>query len=540
MSLSRNLQLLCVASAFGLGACPIPLPEVDGEYACATGADCVEPYVCDLVTLKCALPGVVQEDAGRVVIVDAGPGEDAGLVDGGTDAGVPDAGVDAGPLDSGADAGLPDAGLPDAGLDGGIGDAGLTDAGLTDAGVIDAGVIDAGLVDAGLVDAGPGDAGPGDAGFDGGVGDAGPGPCLYSCVDPLVCDANAARCVEPLCGNGRVDVGEECDDGDRAAGDGCDGACAVEPSWSCFGEPSVCAPPGSAVLHADGNNLDVQEAIAAVAPGQATWIFVGADYGSLGGGSCGGGDEQLVIDGKIVYLVGDGSTFISPSSNAAGIHILGNAYVEIHGFEISNRCNATDVIHVESATLVVEDSEVHGQGVGVRATNDATVTLRRNRIHHNTDVGLFLDTSRYRVESCFIYRNGISDRTTPGVSLQRAPANASFFFRFNTVVLNRSTGSAGVYCNDNNTPLHACIVRGNGMRDINSDKCQPTSSSIGGLGDPLDVNPRFVDLMNDDFHLAADSPLIDQVPAGGPLRDIDYDARPWLGAYDVGADEVPE
>jgi cysteine-rich repeat protein len=36
--------------------------------------------------------------------------------------------------------------------------------------------------------------------------------------------------VESLCGNGRRDAGEECDDGDVVSGDGCDASCAIEPA----------------------------------------------------------------------------------------------------------------------------------------------------------------------------------------------------------------------------------------------------------------------------------------------------------------------
>jgi cysteine-rich repeat protein len=45
------------------------------------------------------------------------------------------------------------------------------------------------------------------------------------------------------CGNGLVEPGEECDDGNLAANDGCDGACRTEVCYVCEGSPSVCGPP---------------------------------------------------------------------------------------------------------------------------------------------------------------------------------------------------------------------------------------------------------------------------------------------------------
>ena len=44
----------------------------------------------------------------------------------------------------------------------------------------------------------------------------------------------------PACGDGFLDVGEACDDGGVAGGDGCSAGCAVEPGWTCTGEPSTC------------------------------------------------------------------------------------------------------------------------------------------------------------------------------------------------------------------------------------------------------------------------------------------------------------
>lgn len=51
------------------------------------------------------------------------------------------------------------------------------------------------------------------------------------------------------CGDGMIGPGEGCDDGDSAGGDGCSALCAVEPGYSCDGEPSTCTPiPGISCL----------------------------------------------------------------------------------------------------------------------------------------------------------------------------------------------------------------------------------------------------------------------------------------------------
>ncbi len=54
--------------------------------------------------------------------------------------------------------------------------------------------------------------------------------------------AESIACTVPaVCGDGVVEGTEACDDGDTAAGDGCDGACDVETGWECMGSPSACS-----------------------------------------------------------------------------------------------------------------------------------------------------------------------------------------------------------------------------------------------------------------------------------------------------------
>lgn len=62
-------------------------------------------------------------------------------------------------------------------------------------------------------------------------------------------DAQDSDC--QVCGNGRVDPGESCDDGNRTGGDGCSASCIKEnhaPEASCH-DASVCTDPGVCVAH---------------------------------------------------------------------------------------------------------------------------------------------------------------------------------------------------------------------------------------------------------------------------------------------------
>jgi len=46
-----------------------------------------------------------------------------------------------------------------------------------------------------------------------------------------------------LCGNSKLDTGEDCDDGNTASGDGCTSLCQTEPGWTCPTAGQQCNPP---------------------------------------------------------------------------------------------------------------------------------------------------------------------------------------------------------------------------------------------------------------------------------------------------------
>ena len=47
-------------------------------------------------------------------------------------------------------------------------------------------------------------------------------------------------CGATVCGNGIVEGGEDCDDGNTSSGDGCSLTCTIESGYFCSGSPSVC------------------------------------------------------------------------------------------------------------------------------------------------------------------------------------------------------------------------------------------------------------------------------------------------------------
>jgi cysteine-rich repeat protein len=61
----------------------------------------------------------------------------------------------------------------------------------------------------------------------------------------------------PNCGNGSIEPAETCDDGNTAAGDGCDNTCMVEGGFSCLGMPSVCAANAVVFGSCDDGSVNV-------------------------------------------------------------------------------------------------------------------------------------------------------------------------------------------------------------------------------------------------------------------------------------------
>ena len=77
-----------------------------------------------------------------------------------------------------------------------------------------------------------------------------------------ICDGNGQCITSSVCGNGIIEAGEQCDDGDTVSGDGCSATCQVEPGWTCVGEPSVCSRCGNGIIEGveqcDGTDLGGQ------------------------------------------------------------------------------------------------------------------------------------------------------------------------------------------------------------------------------------------------------------------------------------------
>jgi cysteine-rich repeat protein len=65
--------------------------------------------------------------------------------------------------------------------------------------------------------------------------------------------------VPSTCGDGTLDPGEQCDDGNTISGDECSAQCQVESCFTCVGQPSVCSPAPAGSACDDDNACTVGE-----------------------------------------------------------------------------------------------------------------------------------------------------------------------------------------------------------------------------------------------------------------------------------------
>lgn len=116
------------------------------------------------------------------------------------------------------------------------------------------------------------------------------------------------------CGNEVVEVRESCDDGNAAAGDGCDDTCNLESGYVCAGTPSVCARCGDGSIDApescdDGGRTDGDGCDADCA------LEGGWDCGSAEPSSC----APICGDGLVrgIEACDDGSTTAADGCDAS-------------------------------------------------------------------------------------------------------------------------------------------------------------------------------------------------------------------------------
>ena len=189
---------------------------------------------------------------------------------------------------------------------------------------------------------------------------------------------------------------------------------------------------------------------------------------------------------------------------------------------------------------------LESKGIGVAVMN-GDLLLYRSIVRENEGGGVRLNTSRGRLWSNIIVKNGGGNANFGGVQFSGPSADTNFWN--NTVADNEFVGeAAAVKCNSEIT-LYNSIFWGQGGTLL-SDECFPEYSFIGddsGGGEKemclIDGGePKFLGGDPFDYRLLNISPCIDKgLLEGAPdemTLDIDETARVKGEGIDIGAHEV--
>jgi fibro-slime domain-containing protein len=97
--------------------------------------------------------------------------------------------------------------------------------------------------------------------------------CSKTCTQEPTCRTASTSCTagtagttgacSTSCGNGNIEAGEQCDDGNLADGDGCSSTCTIEPGFTCKNvtknDTADCTQPGNMGTDANGNAIQCLE-----------------------------------------------------------------------------------------------------------------------------------------------------------------------------------------------------------------------------------------------------------------------------------------
>ncbi|MEJ5310564.1 MAG: S8 family serine peptidase [Anaerolineae bacterium] len=286
----------------------------------------------------------------------------------------------------------------------------------------------------------------------------------------------------------------------------------------------------------------------------------GAVFGQAGGGN------HAAVDGGALYLSGstlnaENCLFIGNEAATHGgaiaaytstlnLHANYGAVVGLTAGEHETRDAALTTAPLAPAATTcnprvelcsvfynnVADSDTNDTGLGGGIySNDSVLTVNHTKFYSNTAYygGAILQTGTNavgEVSNSLVYSNTV--RQALGAGIRRS--NGAFTVTHTTLANNiGGSGFSGVASAAYNT-----IAWGNTASGF---AVTPTIASCNiddGGNAGLNIDPRFVDAANGDFHLLGDSPAIDACPTG-LTPDLDNVVRPAILAYDMGAFEYP-
>ncbi len=198
----------------------------------------------------------------------------------------------------------------------------------------------------------------------------------YTCTQNPQGKSSCSPGTGSVCGNGDIESGETCDDGNKNNGDGCSSTCAVESGFSCSGKPSICISTSNkyCICHNTGSGSNPYNTISISENAVCTHITQHADTA----GPC--------VGEAISACKGDPplpSTFHCSTGNAS---VCGNGMIEsgeacddgntTNGNGCSSTCTVETGYTCTGSPSQCSANSTGGSG-GIKSNGDGTVTVSK-------------------------------------------------------------------------------------------------------------------------------------------------------------------
>ncbi len=328
-------------------------------------------------------------------------------------------------------------------------------------------------------------------------------------AEPAACTGTTPACVSNAC--------EKCTSHAQCASAAClpDGSCAAETSVAYV-------DPGGTDNALCSKAMACTKVAKALATSRPYLKFTGTT------------NEQVALNNRNVTFLADPGAKLSDTINGILLRIDGTSQVTIYDLEITGASGASN------------------PGISMQPGNTATLTMVRGRVTNNAGGGISISGGQFDITNSIVARNGSGSSVLGGIRVDGIVGAGTHRLEFNTVTANLGPSSldTGISCGTvltaltfTNNIIFANLVGGGGKQIGGSANCTTTYSDIGpdptvGTGN-INMDPMFVNAVQNNFHLAPGSPCKDAAdPAASLPTDIDGDTRPQGSARDMGADEV--
>jgi len=271
--------------------------------------------------------------------------------------------------------------------------------------------------------------------------------------------------------------------------------------------------------------------------------------------SCGGGSgieaafSGVTIRNNLIARNHQGGC--SGGTGGGGIMVRGDGPVTIEGNTIEDNANVSGggiSLFGGGATVtgnVIRRNHADTQGGGIGVVNSTNTTITNNLIVDNTAAqggGLSASVPSGSISFRVLDNTLVDNQAQEAAAIYSVGFNSGSRYANNIVVGPASQPTFECSTLYDPTPP---LLESNDVYGGSGPGYSPGCGSPDGLDGNLSLDPKFVDAAAGDFHLRADSPLIDAgSDTGAPATDFDGDERPHDGdedgvaTVDIGFDEA--